>query len=231
MKDILITLKDTPLPSILAIGGIALLILSFLQKASGGFEPSQNKGLMRAFGMALLICGVVISMASSSQPPIASTPMPAATNTAILLPSSTAKTVEATQPPTPTYTPQPVMQVSTSIPQSTASVATDVSSIDEFCTDWEQCWEYDDQAKTMTWKGPGDVHIGQEGASLQKIRQGYTAIFTTTIAMTVEICKGYLDKKLIAKNCTPQLQLIRIEPGLHTVLSPLSEGGFGARPN
>jgi hypothetical protein len=96
------------------------------------------------------------------------------------------------------------------------------------CFDWETCWSYDDNTKTMTWVGPNDGDIGQRGISLTKLQSGYTAIFANSVTMKMEICKGAVDGQEIAKDCTPQV--LTIDPGTHQVVSLGNQGGFRAYP-
>ena len=61
MFEILQTLKDTPLPSILVIGGLVFLLLPFIKKTGGAVEiETGNKGIAALIGMALLLSGIAL---------------------------------------------------------------------------------------------------------------------------------------------------------------------------
>ena len=99
------------------------------------------------------------------------------------------------------------------------------------CVDPETCWAYDDQARTMTWLGPGDApRIAEQGDALRHIQAGYRAVFTTSVPMTVKICAGRVDGRVIgpagATACAEEV--FQIAPGTHQVTSPGDHGGFEA---
>ncbi|MEM4203973.1 MAG: hypothetical protein QXS54_07890 [Candidatus Methanomethylicaceae archaeon] len=59
MVEILKTLRDTPLPSILVIGGLVFLLLPFLKKTGGAIEIETSNKIGAAFiGMVLLTSGI-----------------------------------------------------------------------------------------------------------------------------------------------------------------------------
>lgn len=92
-------------------------------------------------------------------------------------------------------------------------------------TDWVTCWEVDDSAQTITWKGLQDsrADIGQAGEPLYNIRMGYKAILSVTEQMTLNICQGQVNGVRVVGPC-PVIQVI--EPGTYEVISPGASGGF-----
>ena len=61
MLEVLKILKDTPLPSILVIGGLAFLLLPFLKRTGGAVEiETDNRGLAALIGMMLLLSGIAL---------------------------------------------------------------------------------------------------------------------------------------------------------------------------
>lgn len=91
--------------------------------------------------------------------------------------------------------------------------------------DWVTCWDIDDNAQTITWKGDSSTNadIGQVGIALLKIRMGYKAIVNLKAPMNISICQGNIDGIRVEGNC-PVIQ--RLEPGVHEIYSPDVSGGF-----
>jgi hypothetical protein len=110
------------------------------------------------------------------------------------------------------------------IPSSTS----EISPISSSCFDWDKCWSFDNNAKTMTWIGASNGDIGFRGEPLTKLQSGYTAIINISVTMTIEICKGTLDGVELGKDCNPQF--LTIETGTHRITSPGNQGGFRAYP-
>ena len=74
MIEILKTLKDTPLPSILVIGGILFLLLSFIRKVGSNIELEPEKKWVVGFiGIILLCSGVGLYLIPAMQAPLAIT--------------------------------------------------------------------------------------------------------------------------------------------------------------
>ncbi len=207
MLEILKTLRDTPLPIILVIGGLVFLLVPFIRRVSDKVEvETTNKGLAGFIGFILLAVGVGLYIIPSQSSDII---LPTA-----LPPSITSVTETVVQPTN--IVQQPAIPASTSAPTSAT------------CFDWDTCWSFDDNAKTMTWLGASNGDIGQRGIPLTKLQSGYTAIITISVPMTIEICKGTLDSVEIAKDCTPQF--LTIESGVHKITSAGNQGGFRAYP-
>ena len=63
MVDLLTSLKDTPLPTLLILAGLFFLLLSVVAKLGGAIEvnPAQQK-LAMAIGLFLLIIGLVVTL-------------------------------------------------------------------------------------------------------------------------------------------------------------------------
>ncbi len=70
MIEILKTLRDTPLPSILVVGGLVFLLLPFLKKPGGAIEiEPANKGVAAIIGIFLLASGIGLYILPLSAPP------------------------------------------------------------------------------------------------------------------------------------------------------------------
>jgi hypothetical protein len=109
MLEILKTLKDTPLPSILVIGGIIFLLLSYVRKIGSSIElEPEKKGSVGFIGFVLLCAGIGLYMI----PAVQALPIASATATPIIeSPSQVAQTIstptqKVTQPSTATIPPQ-----------------------------------------------------------------------------------------------------------------------------
>jgi hypothetical protein len=75
MVEILKTLKDTPLPSILVIGGIVFLLLSFVRKVGSNIELEPAKTwVVGIIGIILLCSGVGLYLIPAVQIPLAIAP-------------------------------------------------------------------------------------------------------------------------------------------------------------
>jgi hypothetical protein len=99
MIELLKTLRDTPVPSILVIGGIVFLLLAFVRKAGNAIEPEPSqRGWTILTGIILLLSGVSLYLVPPAQP--VTTPTP----TVFDIPTSTSL------PATATNTPQTVSQ-------------------------------------------------------------------------------------------------------------------------
>lgn len=129
----------------------------------------------------------------------------------------------------------PIENNSSLKPQSTQSVQSQPEPTKQTstnptipCIDWDSCWEFNDEAHTMTWLGATNGDIGQRGVSLSKLQSGYTAIFSNSLDMKIDICKGTLDGNQVAKDCTPQI--LNLKPGTHRITSPGNQGGFRVYP-
>jgi hypothetical protein len=101
MLEILKTLKDTPLPSILVIGGMAFLLLSFVRKIGSNIElEPEKKGSAAFIGFILLFGGIGLYLVPT---PLAITP----TETPIVEPTKQTIQPTATIIKTPTYASPP----------------------------------------------------------------------------------------------------------------------------
>lgn len=91
-----------------------------------------------------------------------------------------------------------------------------------------KCWQYDDNARTMTWTGPtnGIEDIWQpSGEALQKIRDGYTAIFATSVPGEILACVLVVNGQTIKNACDGVLY--QVPSGIYRVMSAnKSVGGF-----
>jgi hypothetical protein len=75
MIEIFKTLRDTPLPSILVIGGIVFLLLSFVRKFGSDIElEPKTKVLVGFIGVILLCAGTGLYIIPAVQTPLANVP-------------------------------------------------------------------------------------------------------------------------------------------------------------
>lgn len=93
---------------------------------------------------------------------------------------------------------------------------------------WEGCWLFDDEARTMTWEGSIDApfDIGQSGVALTKIRAGYTAVFNINDNAIIEICIGTINDQPVSGIC-PIFE--KIQAGSYQITSFDASGGFRVR--
>ena len=91
-----------------------------------------------------------------------------------------------------------------------------------------ECWQYDHDAHTMTWTGPADgvEDIWQpSGEPLRRIREGYVAIFTTSVPGEIDACVLVVNGELVKNSCDGVLY--QIPPGTYRVTSDNGQvGGF-----
>ena len=182
-------------------------------------KPDHKIWAVVTIAVAIIGClGILGAALINTLPEILySTPSSIAPVSSGVIPSATSQSQVAFE-----NTPQnnsPVI-VSSATPEPFSNVST--------CFDWDKCWSYDDNAKTMTWIGASDGDIGFRGEPLTKFQSGYTAIINISVTMTIEICKGTLDGVELGKNCNPQF--LTIEAGTHRITSPGNQGGFRAYP-
>jgi hypothetical protein len=106
MIELLKTLKDTPLPSILVIGGILFLLLSFVRKIGRYIELEPTKVWLVGFiGVILLFSGVGLYLIPAVQNPLAVNPSGTQTNIPV---TQVSQSVNPSQ-----ITPQPTQPAST----------------------------------------------------------------------------------------------------------------------
>lgn len=214
MLEILKTLKDTPLPIVLVIGGLIFLLIPFIQKISSkevGFETT-NQPFAGFIGFILLITGIGLYIIPSG-------------TTAIIPPTAIPPVVvPATRSPIFT-TPNSQVLPTTGVVQPTTPLRIVPTSI-TYC--YGQCWTYNDNARTMTWTGSTDgiEDIWQPaGDSLQKIQSGYTAIITTTVPGEIFACVLSVDGKSVKNSCDGVLYQISV--GTYKITSASNNvGGF-----
>ncbi len=129
----------------------------------------------------------------------------------------TTNSIAPTQVTVVTTLPQPVNQPTTTPNQAQSPV---------LC--YGQCWRYDDNARTMIWDGlaDGTEDIWQpSGDALQKIRSGYTAIFTTIVPGEIFACVLSINGEAVKNTCDGVLY--QVPPGTYQVTSSGgSAGGF-----
>jgi|CXWL01.1.fsa_nt_gi hypothetical protein len=91
-----------------------------------------------------------------------------------------------------------------------------------------ECWQYDENARTMTWIGlsNGTEDIWQaSGEALQKIRDGYTSIITTSVPGEIFACTLTINGEVVKKSCDSVLY--QIPAGTYRITSAGNDvGGF-----
>ena len=94
-----------------------------------------------------------------------------------------------------------------------------------FSSDWEKCWSYDHVERTMTWTDSttDPFNIGQKGMSLERIREGYTAIFSIQSTGSIEICFGSINGQEITGACP---MVFELSAGNYQINSSGASGGF-----
>jgi hypothetical protein len=206
MLEILKTLKDTPLPIVLVIGGLIFLLIPFIQKISSkevGVETT-NQSFAGIIGFVLLVTGIGLYIVPSG---------------------TTTSTPPTAIPPVVVLTESPIFATPNSQVQPTTPLQIAPTSI-TYC--YGQCWTYDDNARTMTWTGSGDgiEDIWQPaGEPLQKIRSGYTAIITTNVPGEIFACILSVDGKSVKNSCDGILY--QISAGTYKITSASNDvGGF-----
>jgi hypothetical protein len=96
------------------------------------------------------------------------------------------------------------------------------------------CWQYDENAKTMTWTGSGDgaedIWQGDEIA-LKRIRDGWTAIFSTNVPGEIESCVLNVDGQDVINSCDGMKNTYKVTAGSFQVMSANTTiGGFRWKP-
>lgn len=91
-----------------------------------------------------------------------------------------------------------------------------------------QCWKFDDSSRTMTWYGlsNGTEDIWQpDGEALQKIREGYTAIITTSVPGEIFSCILAVNGETVNNSCNGFLY--QVPAGTFQIKSQNNDvGGF-----
>lgn len=123
----------------------------------------------------------------------------------------------------------------TQLPQPTAILNPPLSNANPICGNTGTCWQYDDTAHTMTWTGSTDgsedIWQGDE-ESLQKIRAGYTAIFTTSVSGAfINTCILTVNGQVIKDSCASYSTPYSVSAGTYQVTSKSppdfpTNGGF-----
>lgn len=138
-------------------------------------------------------------------------------------------------PFTPTLSFNPPMQIATvgasplPVNQPTLTIMPNVPQPSAFPTlCYGQCWQYNNNLRTMTWTGltDGTEDIWQpSGDPLQKIRSGYTAIITTSVPGEIFSCVLVINGQNVKNSCDGVLY--QISPGTYQITSANSSvGGF-----
>src|SRR3972149_380558 len=115
-------------------------------------------------------------------------------------------------------------QPASSSDQPMPSVSNDSPS----CNNMGTFWQYDDNARTMTWTGAtdGSEDIWQgDDESLQKIRNGYTATFATTVSGAfINTCILTVNGQVIKNSCASYSKLYPVPAGTYQVTSKSPPG-------
>ncbi|MBL8098612.1 MAG: hypothetical protein JNK81_05490 [Anaerolineales bacterium] len=216
MLEILKTLKDTPLPIVLVIGGLIFLLIPFIQKISSkevGFETT-NQSFAGIIGFILLATGIGLYII----PPGATTAIPHTTIPPVVVPSTESQNSQS----------QPTNVI---VQSESTAIQTKEFVLSPNCDgmSWANCWQIDESTQTITWVGfvNGVTDIAQDGVALQKIKAGYTAIVTLDVAMTINICTGTINGIQPSGTCP---KILPISAGTHRIISPGESGGFRIYP-
>jgi hypothetical protein len=124
VKAIIDALRDTPIPTIIVVGGLALLLLSVVGNIAGKIKvPQERQKWAAVIGSALVLLGIALHVVRipilptptpGTEPVASETPTATAaatpttpTPTATAAPTTPTPTATATQTPTPSPTPTP----------------------------------------------------------------------------------------------------------------------------
>ena len=115
------------------------------------------------------------------------------------------------------------------LPKPTAAINPPSSGNDgNYCGGLGTCWVYDDSARIMTWTGAtdGSEDIWQgNDESLQKIRDGYTAIFTTSVSGAfINTCILTVNGTIIKTSCDTFATPYTVQAGAYQVTSKSPPG-------
>ena len=103
MAEIFKILKDTPIPSILVVGGILFLLLSFVRKVGSSIELEPTKTwLVAIIGVILLCSGIALSLIPAFQASLVATPTQTPLNEIATQASQPNSTIPTTVSSTPT---------------------------------------------------------------------------------------------------------------------------------
>jgi hypothetical protein len=157
-------------------------------------------------------------------------------------PMPSAIVVAATQAAVQSFTPtenssgptqiQPIaptqMTIATSLPQpvNQPTIVLNQTQPPNLC--YGQCWQYNDNTRTMTWTGltDGTEDIWQPpGDPLQKLRIGYSVILSTTVPGEIFACVLTINGKVVKNSCDGVLY--QVPPGTYQITSSNNNvGGF-----
>ena len=197
MIEILKTLPDTPLPSILVVGGLVFLLLPFLKKTGGAIEiESANKGVAAIIGIFLLASGIALYILPLSAQPVTDT-----NNVAISTSQPTQGSIVIA-----TATIQQITR------QSNAPTPTVATGYIPTCN-WTRDWALQPDGSYL-WIGyppgtPECQNVGQAGELLQRLRNGENIKLVVNIGdnfVGLNICKGkYTATQVIpGEICVPK---------------------------
>lgn len=134
----------------------------------------------------------------------------------------------------PPFTPTAISVTATQItmaeesPQSDTQPTITPNQVQSPTLCYGKCWQYDDTTRTMTWTGAtdGTEDIWQpSGSALEKIRSGYTAVFTTSVPGEIVACVLTINGEVIKNSCDGVLY--QVPPGTYQITSSNSNvGGF-----
>jgi|GEM_PF-5495206 len=218
MLEILKTLKDTPLPIVLVIGGLIFLLIPFIQKISSkevGFETT-DQSFAGIIGFVLLATGIGLYIIPSG----ATTAIPPTTIPVVVTPPTEPQNSQSQPIPTNVV----VQSKSTEISSEELVLPSNCDGMS-----WANCWQIDESTQTITWVGfvNGVTDIAQDGLALQKIKAGYVAIVTLDVGMTINICTGTINGIQPSGTCP---KILPISAGTHRIISPGESGGFRIYP-
>jgi hypothetical protein len=123
MLEILTTLKETPLPLVLVIGGLIFLLIPFIQKIQAkevGVEIRNHLGA-GIIGFVLLVTGIgLYTLPSGATPPTLPTELPQSATSTIIIPQESSSSTPEVVLPQPTVTVLQPVFTPTAIPPTFA---------------------------------------------------------------------------------------------------------------
>lgn len=173
-------------------------------------KENQSKAWIGCVSAAAIIIAAIIGLGMPFAENMAARLLPPYTPTAIsVAPTEVSPTIIPQQTIQPTSAPVQ--------PQSTSLT---------LC--YGHCWQFDDSNRTMTWTrlADGTEDVWQPaGDELENIRNGYTAVFTTTVPGEIFACILTINGEAVKSSCDGVLY--QVPPGTYQVTSASSSiGGF-----
>jgi len=211
-------------PRIFSVGvGVILMGIAIIRLIFPPLSPQPTADLTKVETPTPPPTSITVVSTETPVPPT-NTPAPP---TDIPIPPTNTPVPESTNTPEPRNTPQP--PTSTPKPANTPKPTnTPLPPTPTPTPCYGNCWKYDNSARTMTWTRPADEteDIWQpSGEALQKIRDGYTAIFDTSVPGEIFACVLMVNGETVKNSCDGVLYQVPL--GSYRVTSANRDvGGF-----